>query len=531
MQENQTQNRKSLKQGIYRGILIFAVLIIIAVSATVCMGVVVMSSRHYAEDSFEAARVAVLAVNGDKTDKYLNTGEKDSYYEATEEYLRRLVEEYEMIRISVFVPGEEGIVYLWDTGEGQMTHELGEREEYGADKDYVLSAFVRNPGDVLVKYDEGDDSFQIVYYPVFNSNGDPVAIAAFVVPLLRISSIVAQFIAAIILATAAMSGVMMFIAYSLINKRMLKPLGILTESAGKMVDNLEKDEVINIDIHTNDEFETLAEAFTRMDVDLKEYIRRLSAVTAEKQRIDTELDIASQIQMGFLPKLEPPFSDNSRFEIFGSMSPAREVGGDFYDFFMLDDRHLVLTVGDVSGKGVPAAIFMVVIKILLRNCLHDAQNPSAAVETINRKILENNDLGYFATMWLAVIDLETGKGISVNAGHEHPAFRQEDGFYELVRYMHSPPVAAAADVKFAEKEFELRPGDSVFVYTDGVTEASNGNHHQFGEDRLLITLNKYRDSSPQELIRCVKTAIDEFAGDEPQFDDITMLAFRFDNTL
>ena len=294
-----------------------------------------------------------------------------------------------------------------------------------------------------------------------------------------------------------------------------------------MVSNLERKETVNIDIHTNDELETLADAFTRMDIDIRDYIKELSSITAERERISGELDAAAKIQKGILPKRGMQYEDMEEFDLAASMTPAREVGGDFYDIFMTDDRHLALVIADVSGKGVPAALFMVAAKILIKYGMKQGMSPEEAFSAANKRLIESNDMELFVTAWLVLIDLDTGECTEVNAGHEHPAVRKSGGTFELVKYRHSPALAALEGMTFKERSFRLDPGDSLFVYTDGVTEATNSEMKLFGEERLINALNKNRGADPDELLNNVKASIDEFVGDAPQFDDITMLAFRY----
>ena len=521
--------KNSIRKRIFRSIVAFVLQIVTAVSVTVCCGFLVLSRSHFVDDSFENARIIALSVNGDRIAEYLTTGEKDTTYERTDRYLRHIVKETDLNRISVLFPDEEGLVCLWDTGNDEGAETLKDRELYSDDnqKNLILNAF-HNNSDISARFRrEGNQEILTVYYPILTSSGEPAGIVSAEQDMPKIGNILAQFVLGIVLISALISGVMMFITYRVIEKRVIEPLDILTDSTEKMVGNLENDEDDRIDIHTGDEFETLAETFTRMDVDLRKYIDRLAHVTAEKERIDTELEMASETQVGFLPKLEPPFSSSNAFDLYVSMSPAREVGGDFYDFFMPDDSHIALVIADVSGKGMSAALFMVVAKTLIRNSFNGTLSPGEAFARVNKELLANNELGFFVTAWLAVIDLKTGKGVSVNAGHENPLFRHGSGEYEYVIYAHSMPLASWEGLQFREREFTLRPGDSIFVYTDGATEAINSDKELFGEARLRENLNRYKDASSEELVSGVRTAIDQFAESEPQFDDITMLAFRY----
>ena len=226
-------------------------------------------------------------------------------------------------------------------------------------------------------------------------------------------------------------------------------------------------------------------------------------------------------------RIFPPFPDRTEFDIYATMDPAKEVGGDFYDFFLIDDDHLALVMADVSGKGVPAALFMVIAKTLIKNRALMGGSPGEILAYVNDQLCEGNDAGLFVTVWLAILEISTGKGMAANAGHEHPALRRGDGTYELVKYRHSPAVATLEGIRFREHEFQLEPGDSLFVYTDGVAEATDANNELFGEERTLAALNRDPAASPKDLLANVKEGIDTFVGDAMQFDDITMLGLHY----
>ncbi len=247
----------------------------------------------------------------------------------------------------------------------------------------------------------------------------------------------------------------------------------------------------------------------------------------EKERIGAELNVATQIQADMLPRIFPAFPERTEFDLFASMAPAKEVGGDFYDFFLIDDDHIGLVMADVSGKGVPAALFMVIAKTLIKNRALLGESPATVLRNVNEQLCEGNEAELFVTVWLAVIQISTGKGMAANAGHEHPVIRRAGGQYELVTYRHSPAVATMEGIKFREHPFELHPGDSLFVYTDGVPEATDSKDVLFGNDRMLEALNKEPDAAPEKLLTNVRSSIDAFVGDAPQFDDITMLGFTY----
>lgn len=282
-----------------------------------------------------------------------------------------------------------------------------------------------------------------------------------------------------------------------------------------------------LNIHTGDEVENLSKVMSDMETQLAEYIENLKRVTAEKERIGAELSIATQIQADMLPRIFPPFPDRREFDLYASMTPAKEVGGDFYDFFLIDDDHLGLVMADVSGKGVPAALFMVIAKTLIKNRALLGESPAEILNHVNAQLCEGNEAQLFVTVWLAVIEISTGKGVAANAGHEHPAIRRADGKFELAVYRHSPAVAMFDSVCFREHPFALQKGDSLFVYTDGVPEATDSQNQMFGTDRMLAALNRDPFASADALLHRVREDINAFVGDAPQFDDITMMCFRY----
>lgn len=269
----------------------------------------------------------------------------------------------------------------------------------------------------------------------------------------------------------------------------------------------------------------LARSFTSMIHDLESYIDNLQVVTREKERINTELTLASDIQAHMLPCIFPPFPEHSEFDIYATMTPAKEVGGDFYDYYMLDNKKIVLVVADVSGKGVPAALFMVITKVLIKNYVQLGMEPSRVFETVNDLLCEGNDADLFVTAWMGMLDLESGVLTYVNAGHNPPLLKSGNGDFEYVRCKPALVLAGMEMTRYTQNKLQLHPGDSLFLYTDGVTEATNAANELYGEERLRSFMNQHRESGVVEKLHGLKENIDDFVGDAPQFDDITMLAF------
>ena len=241
----------------------------------------------------------------------------------------------------------------------------------------------------------------------------------------------------------------------------------------------------------------------------------------------TELDMATEIQASMLPSVFPAFPDRHEFDIHASMDPAKEVGGDFYDFFMIDDDHLGMVIADVSGKGVPAALFMMSSKILLNDHAIMGGAPSEILQRVNKLVYANNDAQMFVTVWLGILEISTGKLTSASAGHEYPMINV-NGQYEILKDKHGLAIGAMPIAKYKDTEITLKKGDSIFVYTDGVAEATDANHQLFGTDRTLEALNAVsKDASQKDVLLGVRASVDAFVKEAPQFDDLTMLGLKY----
>ena len=249
-------------------------------------------------------------------------------------------------------------------------------------------------------------------------------------------------------------------------------------------------------------------------------------MTETNTRIETELQLATGIQAAMLPDSFPPFPGHREIDICASMVPAREVGGDFYDFFFIDDTHLALVIADVSGKGVPAALFMMSARIMIRDGTLAGGSPADILSSVNMRITANNKAEMFVTVWLGILDTETGVIRASNAGHEYPAVFKE-GQFVLFREKHGLPVGTMEGVQYTEYDLPLGPGDILFLYTDGVTEATDRDQKLFGTDRMLRSLNRKPGADPQTLLDIMKIDVARFVQSAPQFDDMTMLCIRF----
>ena len=275
---------------------------------------------------------------------------------------------------------------------------------------------------------------------------------------------------------------------------------------------------------TNDEIEVLAQSFDDLTKKIVQYIKDITQITKEKERIGTELELARKIQADMLPNIYPAFPDRPEFDIYASMRPAKEVGGDFYDFYLIDKDHLGMVIADVSGKGVPAALFMMMSRILIKNYAMMGYSPAQVLEQTNNSICMNNKEDMFVTVWYGVLEISTGKITAANAGHEFPIIKKQGGKYELLQDKHGFVIGGMEGMKYAEYEIQLDSGEMLFLYTDGVPEATDSENKMYGTDRLLEAMNSKEHTDPLELLGSITDNVDQFVGEADRFDDMTMLA-------
>ena len=280
-------------------------------------------------------------------------------------------------------------------------------------------------------------------------------------------------------------------------------------------------------VNSKNEIGELTKDIIELTEEIDNYVDEIETITSEKQRIESELDMARRIQLSMMPNLFPPFPERKEFYLHAYVDPAREVGGDFYDYFFIDDDHLCLVIADVSGKGVPAALFMMAAKIILKSSAMQGKSPAEILTATNRAICENNPQDMFVTVWLGVLELSTGNLTAVNAGHEYPAVKRADGRFEVIKSKHSLFIGGMEDVTYKEYELYMEPGDQIFLYTDGLPEATDGDGKMFGIDRMTDALNEYIDERPRAVIEGMRESVNKFVKDAEQFDDITMMCLEY----
>ena len=312
----------------------------------------------------------------------------------------------------------------------------------------------------------------------------------------------------------------------LLGRRIVTPLNTITRRIAALGSNNMEFQMEDA-YRTGDEVEQLAQSFATLSHRTVVYMDEIVKVTAEKERIGTELALANQIQAAMLPHIFPAFPNRPDFDIYACMDPAKEVGGDFYDYFLIDDDHLCMVIADVSGKGIPAALFMMASKIILQSVAMLGSTPAGILRKTNEALCSNNETEMFVTVWLGILELSTGRLTAANAGHEYPAFQFPGGRFELFKDKHGFVIGGMAEAGYSEYELQLTPGAKLFVYTDGVPEATSAENEMFGTARLIEALNAVPEASPKGILENVKQAVNLFVKDAEQFDDLTMLCFEY----
>ena len=542
-------DRNSLSRSLLIGCAVFITLLSLIMGSigflTYYNGIV----GRYETYLHDILKLAMTEIDGDDLERCIREKSKSEQYERTQDFLNRIKEYYDIKYIYIVKPMNlDETDNMMDVMAGITRAEAEEDYDYYSVElgrltgDYYSPEIVRHymdacaiPGEVSF-YRNKSEEFGYMYtgmIPILDSAGEPVAVLAADLSMQEITRVWQRYWMIVGAEILILVTFFLFSMYQWLRKRVIAPLKQLEEVSASFVESSRQTQdpsridYKRADIHTGDEMEVLSDALNAMFDDTRRYMTNLLCVTAEKEKIGAELNVATQIQADMLPRIFPAFPDRREFDLYALMHPAREVGGDFYDFFLIDEDHLCMVIADVSGKGVPAALFMVIAKTLIKNQAMMGDNPADILGKVNEQLCEGNDAMLFVTVWISILTISTGKGIAANAGHEHPVIRRAGGSYELVVYRHSPAVAAMEGMRFRQHSFELHPGDRLFVYTDGVPEATNAENELFGNERMLDVLNSQPARKPHALLETMKREIDIFVGEAPQFDDITMLCLDY----
>ncbi len=518
------------------GVIIFGILLGAIISIIGYREFTSVLEQQYNDSAYEIAETAANYLNPDKFEEYLSTGEQDEEYKEIERRLDALVDATGTTLIyvaKVDVSDYRTLTYIYDavnSASGFERYPLG-HTAIGVEEKYVNN--VRNiitkgerATEYLYSYSEESGAHTTAGIAVHDSKGEIVAILGVEKAMTRLENARNTYVKDVLL--GVLVAVFLFLlAYSaFLYREILTPILAVTDEAKRFAETNTPSDKLSA-IQKKDEIGVLAKAVNKMETDIMAYIENLTAVTAEKERIGAELSIATQIQADMLPSIFPAFPDRPEFDIYATMNPAKEVGGDFYDFFMVDERHLAIVMADVSGKGVPAALFMVIGKTLIKDHTQPGRDLGEVFTEVNDLLCESNSEGLFITAFEGVLDLVSGEFTFVNAGHEIPFICKKGGSFEPYKIRAGFVLAGMEGIRYQCGSMQLSPGDRLFQYTDGVTEATDKDSRLYGMERLKETLAEYASLPPRGLLVKVKEELDGFVGDAPQFDDITMLCLEY----
>lgn len=457
--------------------------------------------------------------------------------EDNEEYgtLRRMlaahVIQVDDVYLAMYDRDTSALVYIVDPDPDDETRlELGEWESVeerecvkfldwdGTGSLYDISNTEKYGWMCTAGYPVRDDDGEICYFILVDVNMDKVFAGLL------------NYAVKVGLALLAATALIAWLVSKHMQNMIIEPINKIAKAAASYAEDrkngIEKSHFTEIDKDLGYEIRNLAEVMSEMETELTDHEKYITGITAEKERINTELDMARRIQTGMLPGVFPPYPEHTEFDIYASMEPAREVGGDFYDFFMVDEDHLCMVIADVSDKGIPAALFMMTARTTIQSYARMGASPAEILWSTNEVICGNNKMQMFVTVWAGILELSTGRVMAANAGHEYPALKK-DGAFTLLKDKHGLVIGAKEDIQYRDYELTLEPGDKIFVYTDGVTEAADAEGHLFGTGRMIDALNEDPDASPEQILKNVRKAVDEFVQGAEQSDDLTMLCIEY----
>ena len=487
--------------------------------------------QQYMEIANGIAEYAALSMDPEILEQYLETKTADEAYNSTREQLQHTADAEDcsviyVAKVHTDTKEREYIYNVVSKASGFSPYEIGFRDTVNDEFLKVYDSILKGETQ-LHNFMYSRKGYTTSVYPVEDADSGVVAIVGVVKNMDLLTSAKNSYICQIILIEALiaiLSGVV-WVVY--MRRRIVVPVQQLSEAALNMVEHLEDGNSPELVVKHDDELRELADSFATMYREVGAYIAKLETVTAEKERIGVELDVAAKIQSSMLPCIFPAFPDRNEFDIYATMDPAKEVGGDFYDFFMVDADHLAFVVADVSGKGVPAALFMVIGKTLIKDHTELHDDLGEVFTEVNNILCASNSEEMFITAFEGVLNLKTGELRYVNAGHEIPFLCRKGGVFEPYKVRAGFVLAGMQGIRYRAGSIQLEPGDKVFQYSDGIPEAINSEKAPYGMKRLESVLAKNSEKAPSELLPLVKADVDAFVGDADQFDDITMLCIEF----
>ena len=531
--------RSSMAANVIGAIILLLVICGLLISSIGMASFATAFKNEYATSTYHMADTATALINGDHLEDYLDGLESEEYEKTRSNldiYCKKmsvsliyviLVDRSDYGRfVSVFNSVDNSVdnsSYVpWELGHKRDTTNDEYRERYRAlyEKESCFETIYRtHPTD-------GQHPHITTLVPVTKSSGEVAAILCMQRPMSELEEASRPFVQKIAFSTILLSIIAVAFAAVFFKRQVVEPVKIASDEASRFARENTKGKPIG-KISKYEEIARLATSIDTMETDMVNYMEHLTTLTADKQRISTELSLATQIQATMMPHIYPAFPDRTEFDIYALMHPAKEVGGDFYDFFLIDEDHLCMVMADVSGKGIPAALFMMASKIILQSCAMLGQCAAEILTKTNEAICSNNKAGMFITVWLGILEISSGKLTAANAGHEYPVIKRADGAFEVMKDKHGLVIGALEGVRYREYELQFEPGMKLFLYTDGVPEASDAENRMFGLPRMLSALNADKDAGPEKLLNHVLDAMGDFVKDTEQFDDTTMLCLEY----
>ena len=495
--------------------------------------------NQYSDNAFHTARIAGAIIDGDRVSEYWESNGETEAYKAVWKSLSRLCDSSSATFVYVIEPDRTDyahIRFMFSTinrNSHYSLYEFGYLRETTNDEYREKYRAICEGGSTqeLVIRDKGyieTDSHITAMIPLKNTGGEVMGIICVQQQLDTLLQARNTYLRRVVIAFIVLSLLVIVVQSLYLHRALLRPLKQISEETTRFSkENVTMGRKLQETVRSRDEIGQLAVSIDQMEEQIQRYIENLTRVTSERERIGAELSVAARIQTAMLPHVFPPFPDRQEFDIYASMDPAKAIGGDFYDFFLIDNDHLCMVMADVSGKGIPAALFMMASKIILQSCAMLGNSAAEILTRTNEAVCSNNPEEMFITVWLGILEISTGKLTAVNAGHEYPVLKRADGRFELLKGKHGLVIGAMDGVKYKDYELQLCPGDKLFVYTDGVPEATDANNNLFGTERMIAALNTAAEDNPEQILKRVRGAVDAFVKDAEQFDDLTMLCLEY----
>ena len=494
--------------------------------------------REHADESYHLASLAVMEVNGNELESYAKGEEKEDYF-STKKRLDAFCKKAGVTIVYVILPDREdygSFVSVFNC----VNNEVGDTDYVEWEPGYKRNTTNEEYAEKYRRICEYGSEEEVVYrvhppdsqkphittmVPVKDFAGEVAGILCIQRPISELKEALAPYMVGVLILTLILAIAGAINAAAFVRKLVIIPIKKISEEAVRFANDRKTDKPLGSVSRFRD-LEGLARAVDSMEKDIVDYVDHLEHATAERERIKTELSLASGIQKDMLPSRWPAFPDRRDFDIYAVMDPAKEVGGDFYDFFLIDEDHLYMAMADVSGKGIPASLFMMSSMIILADHAVMGKSPGQILKAGNAAICKHNREMMFITAWVGILELSSGIMKCANAGHEYPVIKHGRGDFELLNDEHDICLGIMEGTEYGEYELKFEKDSVLFVYTDGLAEAMDPEGKMFGTERIVAALNEVKEAEPKELLNHMRSKVNDYVREAEQFDDLTMLGFK-----